>query len=78
MRHWHIAILSKQFATYNRSSCRSGGGKGVIVKHPGTDVDGDPVLRRALFEDYGKFLTSLQGCYVAAEDAGDGRGVQGK
>ena len=48
------------------------------MKHPGTDVDGDPVLRRALFEDYGKFLTSLQGCYVAAEDAGDGRGVQGK
>lgn len=74
VRLGHIAIVPSQLPLTTRSCCRSGGGKGVIVKHPGTDVDGDPVLRRALFEDYGKFLTSLQGCYVAAEDAGDGRG----
>ena len=37
--------------------------------------DGDRHLesrafRRAIFEDYGEFVTGLRGCYVAAEDSG--------
>ena len=31
---------------------------------------GDGAAREAIFRDYGRFLTSLRGCYVAAEDAG--------
>lgn len=46
-----------------------GGGKGVIAQPPG-DQHLDPVYRRELMEDYGRFLTGLRGCYVAAEDSG--------
>lgn len=46
-----------------------GGGKGVIAR-PGTDTHLDPAYRQALFTEYGQFLTSLQGCYVTAEDSG--------
>lgn len=46
-----------------------GGGKGVIARRPNVDhLDGD--LRRRIFRDYGRFLTGLKGCYVAAEDVG--------
>ncbi len=27
-------------------------------------------MRRAVYRDYGRFMTSLRGCYVTAEDAG--------
>ena len=30
----------------------------------------DPGFRKAMFEDYGEFLTSLNGSYVCAEDVG--------
>jgi glutamate dehydrogenase/leucine dehydrogenase len=30
----------------------------------------DPAVRRAVYRDYGRFVTSLRGCYVTAEDAG--------
>jgi glutamate dehydrogenase/leucine dehydrogenase len=46
-----------------------GGGKGVIVQPPG-DAYLDTNYRKMLFEEYGSFLTSLRGCYVAAEDSG--------
>jgi glutamate dehydrogenase/leucine dehydrogenase len=46
-----------------------GGGKGVIARRPGTDHR-DPELRRKIYRDYGRFLTGLSGCYVAAEDVG--------
>ena len=46
-----------------------GGGKGVIAQPPGVDVK-DKSFRNKLFKDYGVFLTSLRGCYVAAEDSG--------
>ncbi len=47
----------------------AGGGKGVIAidpKHPVKDSE----TRKNVMLDYGDFLSSLRGCYVAAEDAG--------
>jgi hypothetical protein len=47
----------------------AGGAKGVIAQQPG-DRHNDAAYRTELMHDYGDFLTSLRGCYVAAEDAG--------
>lgn len=44
-----------------------GGGKGVLARPLG---ESDPALRRKLYEDYGRFITSLRGAYVTAEDVG--------
>lgn len=41
-----------------------GGGKGLILK------DEVPRPRDKVFEDYGAFVSGLNGCYVTAEDAG--------
>lgn len=46
-----------------------GGGKGVIAQQEGKDYR-DPILRQAIYQDYGYFLSGLRGCYVTAEDAG--------
>jgi len=46
-----------------------GGGKGVIARAPGQRHD-DLVYRAQLFQDYGRFITSLRGAYVTAEDVG--------
>jgi len=46
-----------------------GGGKGVIARRQGKDHH-DPELRRAVYRDYGRFISSLGGCYVTAEDVG--------
>eukprot|EP00794_Sanderia_malayensis_P007086 gene7086-7886_t len=46
----------------------AGGGKGVIAA-PEYDIS-HPGIRKQIFLDYGDFLSSLNGCYVAAEDAG--------
>lgn len=46
-----------------------GGGKGVIARRPGTDHR-DPDLRRAVYRDYGRFISGLEGVYVTAEDVG--------
>lgn len=45
-----------------------GGGKGVIARR--TEEDDSPESRRAVFAEYGRFVSSLRGCYVTAEDAG--------
>ena len=45
-----------------------GGGKGVMAQ--GTGKAGDAASRRLIYEEYGTFLTDLQGCYVTAEDVG--------
>ncbi|HXU29960.1 MAG TPA: Glu/Leu/Phe/Val dehydrogenase dimerization domain-containing protein [Thermoanaerobaculia bacterium] len=45
-----------------------GGGKGVIAR--GTGRSEEPEARRRIFEEYGAFLSGLNGCYVSAEDAG--------
>ncbi|XP_038054455.1 leucine dehydrogenase-like isoform X1 [Patiria miniata] len=47
----------------------AGGGKGV-VQQPRSGEHLDPDNRAKLFFDYGDFLSSLNGCYVAAEDVG--------
>ena len=46
-----------------------GGGKGVISRPPEIDRE-DPVLRQKVFAEYGRFISSLRGCYVTAEDVG--------
>jgi glutamate dehydrogenase/leucine dehydrogenase len=46
-----------------------GGGKGVIARPPGQE-HADPAFRTQLFHDYGRFITSLRGAYVTAEDVG--------
>jgi glutamate dehydrogenase/leucine dehydrogenase len=46
-----------------------GGGKGVVARRKGKNHT-DPAVRRAVYRDYGRFMTSLRGCYVTAEDAG--------
>ena len=42
-----------------------GGGKGIIAA-----TERDSVDRAAVYEDYGRFVTSLRGYYVTAEDVG--------
>lgn len=46
-----------------------GGGKGVIARAPGQRHE-DPIYRTQLFQDYGRFITSLCGAYITAEDVG--------
>ncbi len=46
-----------------------GGGKGVMAHNPSIDKN-DPSVREFLYKEYGKFMTSLKGCYVTAEDVG--------
>lgn len=46
-----------------------GGGKGVISDDPNFSLK-DPSVRKQVFEEYGEFVTSLQGCYITAEDVG--------
>jgi len=46
-----------------------GGGKGVMAHNPSVDKS-DPIVREFLYKEYGKFMTSLKGCYVTAEDVG--------
>ena len=45
-----------------------GGGKGVMARETGRS--GDLGARRRIYEEYGELMTSLQGCYVTAEDVG--------
>ena len=47
----------------------AGGGKGIIAS-PGKEKANNPEFRRKMFLDYGDFLSSLNGCYIGAEDAG--------
>jgi leucine dehydrogenase len=46
-----------------------GGGKGVIARQAGERYR-DPAYRHDLYRAYGRFMTSLRGCYVTAEDVG--------
>jgi glutamate dehydrogenase/leucine dehydrogenase len=46
-----------------------GGGKGIMARNPEiNEVDTD--IRTHIYREYGKFVTSLQGVYVTAEDVG--------
>ena len=46
-----------------------GGGKGVMAHNP-DQVKTDAVLREDIYQDYGRLLSDLRGCYVTAEDVG--------
>ena len=46
-----------------------GGGKGVMAHNPDQKKT-DPQLREDIYQDYGRLLSSLRGCYVTAEDVG--------
>lgn len=46
-----------------------GGGKGIIAAQSEAATK-DPSLRAQLYQDYGRFITSLRGAYVTAEDVG--------
>jgi glutamate dehydrogenase/leucine dehydrogenase len=46
-----------------------GGGKGVIGRLAGHDAT-DTGYRKVVYEEYGRFITSLRGAYVTAEDVG--------
>lgn len=45
-----------------------GGGKGLLARATGKAED--PAARRRIFEEYGEFITALQGAYITAEDVG--------
>jgi leucine dehydrogenase len=46
-----------------------GGGKGVIAHNPELDKM-NPEIRKNIYQEYGLFMSSLNGCYVTAEDVG--------
>ena len=46
-----------------------GGGKGVMARRPDVDPE-NPDVRKYLYSEYGRFISSLRGCYVTAEDVG--------
>lgn len=46
-----------------------GGGKGVIARPPDAPYR-DETFRKELYSEYGAFISSLDGCYVTAEDVG--------
>ena len=48
-----------------------GGGKGLIARVPG-EGHRDLAIRATLYSEYARFVTSLRGCYITAEDAGTG------
>ncbi|KAJ3416448.1 hypothetical protein HDV05_001606 [Chytridiales sp. JEL 0842] len=49
-----------------------GGGKGVISRNSGRGLlhTDSKEARRVVYEEYGRFMSELKGCYVTAEDAG--------
>ena len=46
-----------------------GGGKGVIAHNPKFDKL-NPEVREKIYKEYGSFISTLNGCYVTAEDVG--------
>lgn len=46
-----------------------GGGKGVMSRPHDLDLN-DQALRKEIFKEYGRFISSLRGCYITAEDVG--------
>jgi leucine dehydrogenase len=46
-----------------------GGGKGVIAHNPKFEKM-NPKIRKKIYQEYGLFMSTLNGCYVTAEDVG--------
>lgn len=49
-----------------------GGGKGVMARNTGSGLGANSTAdaRRIVYEEYGTLMSSLNGCYITAEDAG--------
>ena len=60
---WTYSIM--YYVTFHRA----GGGQGLLAE-PLDKKHLWPEFRQNLFYDFGDFLTSLNGCFVAAEDVG--------
>jgi glutamate dehydrogenase/leucine dehydrogenase len=82
LRHWPYATLEDFLRDGLRLSLGMarksalaglwwGGGKGLIARAPGEEWR-DREHRRDVYRSYARFVTSLRGCYVTAEDAGTG------
>jgi len=80
LRYWHYASmedflrdgmrLSKGMTRKNAlANLWWGGGKGIMVHNPKNDKN-DPQIREEIYKDYGRFITSIKGCYITAEDVG--------
>jgi glutamate dehydrogenase/leucine dehydrogenase len=80
LRFWHYANmedflrdgmrLSKGMTRKNAlANLWWGGGKGIMVHNPTHDKN-DPKMREELYKDYGRFVSSIKGCYITAEDVG--------
>jgi len=80
VRYWHYETvedylrdgmrLAKGMARKNAlAGLWWGGGKGVMAHQPKVEKS-NPEIREFLYKEYGKFMSSLQGCYVTAEDVG--------
>jgi leucine dehydrogenase len=80
VRYWHYTTMEDYFRDglrlakgMTRKNALAGlwwgGGKGVMSFNPALDKM-DKQVRKELYEDYGRFMTSLGGCYVTAEDVG--------
>jgi glutamate dehydrogenase/leucine dehydrogenase len=46
-----------------------GGGKAVMAHNPAFNKN-DPAIRESIYKEFGELITSLNGCYVTAEDVG--------
>src|SRR3990172_1937479 len=80
LRYWHYEKLEdflrdglrlSRGMTYKNALAGLwwGGGKGVIAHERAAGIH-DPRVRAAIFQEFGAFVASLQGCYVTAEDVG--------
>jgi glutamate dehydrogenase/leucine dehydrogenase len=80
VRHWQYASVADAIADGLRLSRGMGrknalaglwwgGGKGIICAEPERDRS-DEGYRRALYHDYGHFISGLRGAYITAEDVG--------
>lgn len=79
-RHWEYATLDSFLSDglrlavgMGRKSALAGmwwgGGKALIARPPDCDP-ADPVYRCTVFAEFGRFISSLRGCYITAEDVG--------
>lgn len=80
LRFWHYETmeeylrdglrLSKGMTRKNAlSGLWWGGGKGIIA-HNGDLDKKDPGVRASIFQEYGRLMSSIRGCYITAEDVG--------
>ncbi len=80
VRHWRFSSLESFLCDglrlslgMSRKSALAGlwwgGGKGLIAQQEGP-LWRDPGYRRSLYGEFGRFVTSLRGSFIAGEDAG--------